>query len=115
MSAAYAALLATSERTGFPLRFRTDLTTHDRGALSRSVDPGPFLWVLREDGTNIVFPGTRDGAGHRAPEFPRFISEAFQGIGIAILWFWWDGRALIPVSGPEEASDLLAQHANRLK
>lgn len=62
MTPAYATIAAESVRVGWPVAYRRDLTLHDRRELAtRGADAGPFLWILRDYGTHLVFPGPHVG------------------------------------------------------
>ena len=62
MTPAYATIAAESVRVGWPTNYRRDLTLHDRRELAtRGADVGPFLWILRDYGTHLVFPGPHAG------------------------------------------------------
>ena len=100
------ALLAEADRIGWPERFRTDLTEHDRSTLSRRESTEPFAWVLSRSATYLVFPNRRpiDGAGHYAHEMPTSCREAFGRDNCR--WYWWDGTGLVDVGSPEA----LAEH-----
>ena len=50
---AYQALLAESARVQLPIRFRTDLTRHDRTILAWPDAPLRFVWILGRDGTHL--------------------------------------------------------------
>ena len=102
----YDALLAEADRIGWPERFRTDLTEHDRLALSRRRSTEAFAWVLSRDATYLVFPSRLpiDGAGHYAHEMRRSCREAFGAENCR--WYWWDGAQLTDARSPEA----LAEH-----
>lgn len=93
---AYIAILEASKAMGWPKRFRSDLTTHDRGAIDRLPPGMPFAWGLRDRGTHLFRADCQDGSGHRSPDFPRFVEGAFGPL--ATCWFFWDGSRLTPVT-----------------
>lgn len=51
---AYRALKAESMKVGWPLAYQTDLTKHDRAALSVKDAPERFVWILRNAGTHLL-------------------------------------------------------------
>jgi hypothetical protein len=106
----YGALLAEAERVGWPERFRTDLTEHDRLELSRHEPTEPFAWVLSDGATYLVFPSRApiDGAGHYAHECPAFCESSFGRENCR--FYWWDGLALQDVGASERLAECLRDH-----
>lgn len=97
-SVAYARMLEISEKTGLPIRFRTDLTKHDRQAVS---DHGgePFAWYLYDSGTHIVWPdGRRRGTG----DLVLSVTQAGNGS-----WYIWNGQEMVQASSPETVTAFL--------
>lgn len=100
----YAALLAESERTGWPLAFRNDLLVHDLAFCQATSEGNPFLWVLRDSGTHVILPSAADDTFARQGWLiPSQLERAFGGCR----FYAWDGRALIPLAGPDAASEFL--------
>lgn len=50
----YAAMVAESERVGWPTSYRDDLLVHDRLHICSPWAPDSFIWCLREMGTWVV-------------------------------------------------------------
>jgi hypothetical protein len=108
----YNALVAKADEVGWPLRFRTDLTKHDREFLKTKPIDRPFSWILREDGTSLYFPGLIDGVGHRASDGARMNAESSGADKCK--FFIWDGRALIEFATAEQADARMAEIEERL-
>lgn len=89
----YLALVAKADEIGWPLRFRTDLTKHDRALLATKPADRPFAWILGEDGTGLYYPGVIDGVGHRASDCARMHADAVGADKCK--FFIWDGFALV--------------------
>ncbi len=109
MNTAYAALLAESERVGWPERFPTDLTEHDHAALAKRSSTEAFAWVLSQGATYLVFPSPLpiDGAGTYAHWMPRACARSFGRENCR--WYWWDGARLIA----EESAEALASRLEK--
>jgi hypothetical protein len=109
----YDALVVESQRTGWPERFPTDLTTHDQAKLSTRDAREAFAWVLARDATYLVYPSRRpiDGAGHYAYEMPRSCKSAFGADNCR--WYWWDGANLLEVGSAEALSERLEEAGRR--
>ena len=60
LTTGFTAITKEALSVGWPTSYRRDLTLHDRRELSRHEEGDPFLWVLRELGTHLVFPGAGD-------------------------------------------------------
>ena len=107
----YEALLAEAQRVGWPERFETDLTTHDRAALEKRDPALPFAWVLNRAATYLAFPSPSpvDGAGHYAQDMPAICARAFGREDCR--WYWWDGLALHEVETAEQLAELLRASA----
>jgi hypothetical protein len=88
----YAALVAESKRAGWPERFATDLTVHDRAALARRDPSLPFAWVLRTDGTYILYAGPPDQHGNDPVNLVRLMPDTFGADRCR--FYWWDGVSL---------------------
>ena len=89
----YRAIEAAAEALGWPVHWRTDLTTHDRRTLSRAAAPQTFGWAVRETGTWLYIPGdicsllwARATVIEDCPERR---------------YFWYDGSRLREVSAGE--------------
>jgi len=108
---AFYALKSEAARVGWPLRFATDLTTHDRAYLAQHDDAEPFAWVLMTDGTILTYPSRRpiDGAGTMAHIMPRIVCHTFGAENCR--WYWWDGNALINVRSAADLGALLRASA----
>lgn len=55
MQAPYAAMMAESERIGWPTAYQRDLTVHDVNYLAQ-YQPDEFLWIVRDSGTHLFSP-----------------------------------------------------------
>lgn len=53
---AYYALLEMSEKIGWPLHYKTDLTEYDKQTL-QDLSPQKFIWIVREMGTELLTLG----------------------------------------------------------
>lgn len=100
----YAAIVAASEKLGLPLRFRTDLTQHDRSALHQHGPAVPFLWCVGEDGTYMM-----RGPWHAHEESKLRGLVTTLAEWARVHWFFWDGSALLELRGPEHAIERLLQ------
>lgn len=92
----YKALLAESKKTGLPTRFKDDVIKHDKRSLTHRDPSLPFGWVLRDDGTHLVFPEAEyDG---RQPSF--FVDSMMKSFGAPgslnpnLTFYAWDGTKL---------------------
>ena len=56
---AYRELLRISKEIGYPVIYKTDLTTFDHDAI-KQFQPTKFIWCLRECGTDLWIPPTPD-------------------------------------------------------
>jgi len=108
----YQAIVAKADEVGWPLRFRTDLTKHDRAFLATKPVDRPFTWILREDGTGIYFPGIIDGVGHRASQMARSQAEIFGADKCK--FFVWDGHTLVEHATAEQADAHMAELEEKL-
>lgn len=79
--------------------FASDLITHDRAELTGYA--GPFLWVLRENGTQLVKPDYGTWECHPVQS----LVQAFGWEGTR--WYWFDGKALHELSTAEQAREKL--------
>jgi hypothetical protein len=115
MNAAYAALLAESERVGWPERFQSDLTEHDRASLAERCPTDAFAWVLSQGATYLVFPSPVpiDGAGTYAHRMPRACAESFGRENCR--WYWWDGARLVAVDSAEALAGRLEEAGEGMK
>lgn len=100
---AYTAMLKEANRVGWPFRFRTDLTKHDRAWVERLPPAAPqgFVWVLREDATHIWAFGWRDGAGNSPADLIRSVAKDDPSARFYI----WDGCALVPMRDGAHAAE----------
>lgn len=108
----YSALLAKAGEIGWPLRFRTDLTEHDRNKLATTPCDRPFSWILREDGTSIYFPGVIDRTGKRASDGARMNAKVSGDEKCK--FFIWDGHSLAQYNTAEEADDAMREIENKI-
>lgn len=81
----YEAIAVEAERLGWPMHWRTDLTEHDRGALSQPDAPKEFGWAVRSTGTDLYTAGD---------EFERLWAESSARLRPEQRWYWWDGSGL---------------------
>lgn len=102
LPAAYAAMLAESTRVGWPLRFASDLTTHDRAATEAIDRATPLLWALYDGGTFLckVTKQPIDRAGHFAWDAPAFV---VRSCGDETRFYLWDGVTLRALASAEDA------------
>jgi hypothetical protein len=107
----YEEMADEARRCGWPDQFESDLICWDRAWCEKRDPSAPFGWILRQTGTHVIAPDWRDGAGHRAEEYPGFVAGAF-GEGHC-RWYWWNGATLVELRGAEELSELLSAHAPR--
>lgn len=86
--------------------YASDLITWDREYLANY--DGPFLWVLRVNGTHIVKPNEPgwEASKRRGDGAVYALKNAFTWE--KQLWFWWNGKALKSVS-TDEAAELLSE------
>lgn len=86
-----------------PVRFRTDLTRHDRAFLRRH-DGSPFGWILYEHGTHVALQ--RRAA---SIESVRRLTENFgEGSSYPAARFYvWDGAAFREVTADRWAEILI--------
>jgi len=87
----YQHLKRAAADVGWPERFKSDLTRHDRARLRGSDAPKAFGWVLRSTGTELIDP--------------RIDEETLAGFladyalnGACHLYFWFDGCMLHSLS-----------------
>lgn len=103
--ARYAALVAESKRVGWPARFETDLTTHNRAELATRPVSLPFAWVLYAGGTCLIFAqrGRIDRRSY-AHDMPGYCRESF---GSDCRWYFWTGDRLEEVESAEALAERL--------
>jgi hypothetical protein len=92
----YKAMLATSKKTGLPKSFQTDLTKHDHRELTYRSPELPVGWILRDSGTNLVFPELDvevTNNKHASPSAWVKIMEGSYGLS-GTKFYTWDGVAL---------------------
>lgn len=103
----YAALVAVSEQLGWPKKFRTDLTKHDKAFLSRpefSAEEA-FVWALYESGTHMMHVSLAQLLD--AYDGPRIVLNTFPDAKL----FGWDGAHLQPLADVEAAVRFMRLHA----
>ena len=83
----YSRMLEESATTVLPKTFKTDLTKHDRAAITEHGGE-TFAWYLYDGGTHIVWPSSKS-----VSDLVRAVTEA--GVGI---WYSWDGSKLTVLS-----------------
>jgi len=103
----YRALTAKADEIGWPLRFRTDLTKHDRAFVTKHEADRPFIWVLRDSGTHLAYPGIIDGVRHRASGYARMVAESFGAAKCK--FFIWDGQKLVEYATADAADARMAE------
>lgn len=86
----FEALVAEANRLGLTRASITDLAVHDRAFLEERDPVLPFVWLVREGGTDIVDAVWRDAAGHTAVDFARWVTE----LGTPTHVYFWDGTLL---------------------
>lgn len=109
---AYALMEAEGRAVGWPAHWKADLYDLDRWFLTVwptwSDRERPFLWVLRDCGTQLVeaWPGPTD--------FSRPIQTYIRGVRVAAIFgtpnckfYVWTGAVLVPCESPEAADKLL--------
>lgn len=97
LTAAWGLIAGEALRVGWPTSYRRDLTLHDRRELGKR--GGPFLWVLRELGTHLVFPGGGE------PSCEALARSVISTWGDRCRCYHFDGYALRSVSA-EAAMDI---------
>jgi hypothetical protein len=86
--------------------FRTDLTRHDKAALSAADPARPFVWCVHAGGTHLCFvdqSNLNEGSRRVTPPhaYPAMIANSFDHL----VWFAWDGLALIKLASTEAATE----------
>lgn len=110
-SPAFLAISREALRIGWPTSYRRDLTLHDRRELARHDDAEPCIWIVRDMGTHLIFPGgqpahvptdTLNGWHFKA------VSAADLTRSVISVWdndrtrcYVWDGSTLLAVSNEE--------------
>jgi hypothetical protein len=93
--------------------FRTDLTKHDKAALSANDPKRPFVWCMHSGGTHLCFvdqSNLNESSRRETPPhaYPAMIEEAFGGCSFIVgglNWYAWDGLALIPLASTQAATE----------
>jgi hypothetical protein len=106
---AWEALLAESEKVGWPLHWRTDLD-HDKRLLD-FYSPTQFGWVLRQCGTEMLIPVDEPplsshwtNCGAKTPrQFSLKWADALMKSPdhVRDKVYWWDGAKLKPTTYPK--------------
>lgn len=84
--------------------YASDLLVWDRATLTDYA--GPFLWVLRDCGTQLVRPGDWKGSTDAVTAF-------LHAFGDKCRWYWFDGETLHHVRTAERARQLLQDEERR--
>lgn len=115
VSKAYDAISAAAAARGLPTRFATDLTKHDRLAITAAGDAAPFVWALYPDGTHLIWlTGMRNACppgyatNKRAYEISSMIKAVAESCEGA-LFFTWDGVSLQPCANVDAARERAQQ------
>jgi len=91
-SPAYEAMLVASARLKLPVRFRIDLTSHDRKSLVAhgNLKDHRFVWALYAHGTHLIWiaSGSDTRGGGEENVLVRCVEEEFLP---GLHWFAWDG------------------------
>jgi len=89
----YKALLKESKKTGLPTDYVADLTEHDKRSLTHRDPKLPFGWLLRDSGTNLVFPESlfdKETPG----AFVDMVSRSYSSSTGTMAFYAWDGVSL---------------------
>jgi hypothetical protein len=103
----YEALVWEATRVGWPVRFKTDLTEHDRAFLEKRDPSLPFAWMLSEGATYLVGAEWIDRWLRRAHHYVSWVEE----IGDETRYYFWNGTSLEEFSA-EALRDRLKEHAS---
>jgi hypothetical protein len=108
----YEALAREAMKVGWPLRFKTDLTTHDRAFLEKRDPSLPFAWVLAEAATYMAAFTPGPNGDTCATE--RFL-RAVESLREPARYYFWSGTELREVSSVSALCTLLdeAEQADR--
>lgn len=111
-NAAYTALKAEADAVGWPLAYTSDLF-RDWQATQRRGAGQPFVWVLREHGTDLLWLEGAPGPDRAfAVAWGRALADARHGT--AHRWYVWSGRTLRPVA-PDRALEALQRPGGLLR
>lgn len=113
----YKAMLATSKKVGWPKSFATDFTKHDKRDLTFRDPDLPAGWILREGGTQLVFPENTVSITNNRAALPSAWLKIMEGsYGLASCKFYvWDGTALISKSPEGWAEWMDGKHRKMLR
>lgn len=96
---AYDALVAQSNKVGWPVVFRSDLFFHDKEILSQIPRKQPFGWILRECGTDYI-------SMYQTPDsWGTTLIKVYTG---RAKFFWYNGKAIMEVE-PDDLRKLTGQ------
>jgi hypothetical protein len=99
----YLAISQESGAVGWPVRYREDLTYHDRRFCEAIGPATQVAWILRESGTHMVVPTPEpiDGAGNTAWGFIRDCFGPKGGMS-PCRFYAWDGQRLRELPNAEK-------------
>jgi hypothetical protein len=93
-NAAFEALYAEANVVGWPVAYTSDLF-RDWQATQREGDSAPFVWVLRDHGTELLWLPTKTDLGRPfAVEWAKAVRDQHPDAR----WYVWSGRSLRPAS-----------------
>lgn len=98
---AWPALLDAAIAAELPENYVSDLLVHDYDCLHEQ-QPPVFGWMVRENGTHILLPGS---AAH-----VKTVQQSF-GYDPLLQWYYWDGATLHPSSATAVQAALAAWNA----
>lgn len=87
----YDELEIESNRIGWPVRFKTDMTKHDRTRLQSNDAPKIFGWILRKLGTLLLDPRM---SRRNLESYAYYLTSDADGN----YFYWYDGHSLKEVS-----------------
>lgn len=107
----YNAIAAEAMLAGWPIAYRADVFTHDRNACDRLDASTPFLWVLRDNGSDLYPVGWVDGVGHDAAHMAESVPEIVGRDRCRL--YTWDGSRLREHETPERCAAALRELAEK--
>ena len=102
----YQTLLQESDKIGWPLRFKTDLTNHDRRRLEGDDPPKKFIWVLRALGTDLL--DFRMQLSSAQGYSRHYFSSKSDDRASQNRFYFWTSKRLVKVTRDTAMSTLLA-------